>query len=264
MMEVWTTPEGITITCLQDGATTFGADVFPQLPDDRRLGLLARAGQTAALTRFNAFLLTGPGVGVTLVDCGAGGLFGPVAGQLAGHLTALGIARGDVTRLVLTHLHTDHCGGALRPDGAAIFHRAQVVLQADEAAFWQGKDAAGGRLLAAYADRLSPVTGAADLGAGLVCWPLPGHTTGHMGLMVGAGAALIGDVVHAEHLQLPDPAIATRYDTDQDLARASRLTALQAAAAQGLVIGGGHLLEGLGRFVVHGSGFARDDKPPES
>lgn len=261
-MERVVTPEGIEVTCLLDGQTTFGAEVFPDLPDDRRAALLAAAGTDQVRTRFNAYLLRGPGVGVTLVDCGCGAMFGEAGGRLAGRLTALGIAPGDVTRIIYTHLHSDHCGGALDGAGAPLYPRAEVVLQADEHAFWLGKDSAGGRMLAASAAQVRTIAGAADLGGGLVAWPLPGHTPGHMGLRIGATVALWGDAVHAEDLQFRDPAIGTRYDTDAARARDSRLAALRLALDAGLIVGGGHLLQGLGRIVAQGGGVMRDDGTP--
>jgi glyoxylase-like metal-dependent hydrolase (beta-lactamase superfamily II) len=259
-MERLVTPEGIEVICLQDGATEFAPEVFPGLADERRLALMAAAGVDQVRARFNVYLLRGPGVGVTLVDCGAGALFGPEAGQMAGLLAGLGVSAAEVTRLVFTHLHADHCGGALTAGGAAVFAHAQVVMQAEEAAAWRGKDAPGGRLVAASAGRLRLVEGAEDLGGGLVCWPLPGHTPGHMGLRLGATVALWGDAVHAEDLQFQVPEIATCYDEDVARARESRLAALRLVAAQGLVVGGAHLMAGFGRISAAGAGYVRADR----
>ncbi|MBI1339620.1 hypothetical protein GC169_05330 [bacterium] len=68
------------------------------------------------------------------------------------------------------------------------------------------------------------------------------------------------DIIHAEHLQLPDPRIATRYDVSPGEARATRCLALLGAATRGLLVGGGHLLRGFGRVLPQDDGFARDDR----
>lgn len=47
-------------------------------------------------------------------------------------LAALGVAPDEVDRVVLTHLHFDHAGGLLRPDGRPRFPRARVAVQRDE------------------------------------------------------------------------------------------------------------------------------------
>ena len=258
-MEILTTREGISVHCLVDGVASFPPDTFPDLSHDRRAELLTQAGETEARTRFNTFLLRGTGIGVTLVDCGKGGAPRADGGNLLPLLAALGVAPADVTRLFLTHLHSDHCGGALSDHGP-VFPNAQVVLHQKEILHWRGKDAPGGRFLDAYADRLMAFNGPADLGGGLKVMQLPGHTPGHCGLQVGQGVALVGDIIHAEHLQLPDPRIATRYDVNPGEARATRRLALLGAATRGLLIGGGHLLRGFGRFLPQGDGYARDDR----
>lgn len=247
-MEPQVSSDGHRLTCLQDGATVFGADVFPGLPP--------RPADDYA-THFNAFLLESPGVGPVLVDCGAGALFGDIAGRLPLALAARGIAPEDVTHLVFTHLHTDHCGGALGADGAPAYPNARIVLHADELAHWRDRDHFAARVIAAHADRLRPVAGEAALFPGVTAWPLPGHTPGHMGLRIGAGLAVVGDVVHAERLQLPDPDLATRYDHDPAQARASRHRALAAAVAEGRIIAGGHLLGGFAQLAVQGGGYRR-------
>ncbi|MEZ5714881.1 MAG: MBL fold metallo-hydrolase [Paracoccaceae bacterium] len=247
---------GIEAICLVDGGQVFGEDVFPDLPEAEREARLAAAGLTGAETEFNAYVLRHAG-GIDLVDTGCGTVFGDKGGRMAGLLAGLGIAPGDVTRILFTHLHGDHAGGAVA-EGSAVFPQAEVVMHRDEAAFWQGKDTPGGAVLRAYA-RITLVEDGADLGHGIRAWFLPGHTPGHMGFRLGQGAVLVGDIVHSEALQLPDPALGPKYDSDGALAALSRRAALDEIADSGLIWSGSHML-GPGKFarlVRDGKGFAR-------
>lgn len=70
--------------------------------------------------------------GVTLVDAGAAGS-GPL---LLRDLAALGLAGSDVDRLVLTHFHDDHCGGAAE---VAAWGAVEVLAHAHDAPIIRGE-----------------------------------------------------------------------------------------------------------------------------
>jgi glyoxylase-like metal-dependent hydrolase (beta-lactamase superfamily II) len=129
--------------------------------------------------------------------------------EAAPQLERLGFKAQDVRWVVLSHLHTDHVGGL------ADFGTAEVVVSREE---WQRATGVHGRLrgyLPQYwpagleprlIDFSAPANGlpvaSVDLaGDGrLVLVPTPGHTPGHMGLLVRAGDRsylLGGDVVHS-------------------------------------------------------------------
>lgn len=246
--------EGIEVWCLQDGAKSFDAEVFPDISDDARAERLAAAGLEAIDTAFNAYMLRHPDGAVDLVDAGCGTRFGPIAGLLPSRMKALGVLPGDVRNLIFTHLHGDHCGGAVM-DGKALFPKAQVFVHPADIAEY-GKDGAGGEMLAAYEGRITEIAGDDELPGGLRIWALPGHSPGHVGLKIGEGFALVGDILHSFALQLPDPELCPVYDHDKDLARATRRAALTELAQSGAVWSGSH---GIGhRFVTvtaEGAGF---------
>ncbi len=245
----------VEVICLVDGAKVFGAEVFPSLTEETRAARLAAAGLTEAATEFNSYLLRHPG-GIDLVDAGCGTLFGDGAGFLPERLAALGLRPGDIDRLILTHLHGDHVGGALTQDSGLAYPQAEVLMHRAEAAHWQGRDAPGGRFLSLTEPTL--IEDGADLGQGITLWHLPGHTPGHSGLRIG-DLALVTDIVHSEALQLPDPACGPTFDVDGALAAETRAMALACVAAEGLVWSGAHIL-GPGKFhrlARDGDGFAR-------
>ncbi|SFR38088.1 Glyoxylase, beta-lactamase superfamily II [Yoonia tamlensis] len=246
----------IDVFCLTDGGAVFPTDVFPGVTDARRDKLLLAAGLGDLQTAFNCYVLRFADGRVTLFDTGCGAAFGANGGQMHNLLTQLDIAPEDVSRIIFSHLHSDHCGGALR-DGTLVFPNAEIVLHRREAAFWAGQDAIAARLLDLVPD-VTTVRGGDDLGDGLRIWSLPGHTPGHIGLRIG-DLALVGDIVHSEALQLADPMLCPIYDEDAVKATQSRKMALSTIVDDGLVWSGCHMLgpDKFARLRRWNNGFER-------
>jgi glyoxylase-like metal-dependent hydrolase (beta-lactamase superfamily II) len=103
---------------LSDGAVHNDFATLVAAADRLRLRqIMPRDGGPVRDASVNAYLirLDGP---VLLVDSGAGTLFGPTVGHVREALAAAGVAPGAVTDVFITHLHPDHFGGLLGPDGA--------------------------------------------------------------------------------------------------------------------------------------------------
>ena len=61
-------------------------------------------------------------------------------GQLVANLEAQGIARGSITRILLSHAHTDHIGGVLLNGGDTLaFPSATVHISRAEFDYWMGE-----------------------------------------------------------------------------------------------------------------------------
>lgn len=141
----------------------------------------------------------------------------------------------DISVLVNSHLHFDHCGGN------ALVPNARVIVQ--EAEWWAAHHE---RLVATdtYSPRLFDlgqdvqlVNGEHDVfGDGrVVCIPTPGHTPGHQSMRVRTDdgeVVLCGDACYLrralDELHLPD----FSWDPEQQLASLHALAALEAAGAQ--------------------------------
>jgi N-acyl homoserine lactone hydrolase len=123
-------------------------------------------------------------------------------GDLIAQLARLGIAPGDVTHVVLTHLHEDHVGELRRFPGAAVHvsrleweDRARVAYQPS---FAEVRD---WRVFDFDAGAFGPFAASHDLfgDRSVVLLPTPGHTLGHTVVLVrlGAfGAVVVGDALY--------------------------------------------------------------------
>lgn len=162
-----------------------------------------------------------------LVDAGAGDnwaekqrgiyAFARRPGQLLAELAEAGVAADSITDVVLTHLHFDHCGGAVRllPDGPVpAFPKARHWVQRRH---WEWAQRPSERDRASFrAEDLGPlaasgllqlVDGAAEILPGVRVLPVSGHTA-HQQLVefhTGEGVvAFCGDLLpFASHLRVP-------------------------------------------------------------
>lgn len=108
--------------------------------------------------------------------------------EAGAQLARIGLPPEDLRWVVLSHLHTDHAGGV-----AGVARDAELIVSRTE---WERARGAGGRLrgyLPQYwPAKLQPrlVDGSLDLAGdgSLVVFPTPGHTPGHISLLVEAGA----------------------------------------------------------------------------
>ena len=183
--------------------------------------------QNRILLGLNCLLVEAPGV-VLLVDTGVGDKEGDVfADQFAlererdlfDALADRGLAREDVTHVVNTHLHFDHCGGNTRLDAAGhaepSFPNARYVVQRGE---WLDATQPHERSRASYLARnflpvqeaglLDLVEGETELLPGITLLPTPGHTAHHQSLLLdlpgGRRLLYAADLIPtSSHLPLP-------------------------------------------------------------
>ncbi|MEU6670907.1 MBL fold metallo-hydrolase [Streptomyces sp. NPDC046727] len=183
---------------------------------------------------------------LTLIDAGPIG-----AGRtIADAITALGRAPQDVRRIVLTHFHEDHVGGA---GEFAALHGAEVLAHPSDAPFVRGERPGPPpvfeeweRPIHAEAVRQLPtgtplpprsVTDVTDgdvlgFGGGAHVVHVPGHTDGSIALFLPAvGVLFTGDTVAAAPADgTPMPGV-FNLDRTRLLASISRLADLGAEAA---------------------------------
>ncbi|MFI6502432.1 MBL fold metallo-hydrolase [Nonomuraea typhae] len=193
---------------------------------------------------FHCYLLRGRDGRVTLVDTGIGStdspaaVWAPVPGRLLDELAAAGATPEDVDTVVITHLHSDHCGGSVT-SGRPVFPNARHVIQRAEVD--NVSDAIRSAILDPLGDTVHVVDGDAQIHPGIWVRPAPGHTPGHQIVETG-GFTMLGDVLH-HPVQLADPTIRYVYDDDSDLAAKTRLEQVARLRAEGRLLATAHFPE---------------------
>ncbi|MGB3178177.1 MAG: MBL fold metallo-hydrolase [Albidovulum sp.] len=255
------------ITVLSDGWTEMGNEIFPDFDP----ACLDYEPTPTIRLEIAAFLIRHAGR-VVLVDTGSDDGMGDRAGRFHQSLAAANCAPGDIDQIVITHLHGDHYGGLLTPEGQVAFPRARLIMSKAEyrhkhdadvyAELPSQKRASIDRArsaVAPYAGRIDLVQDGDSIAPGLSVMALPGHTPGHIGLSLTSGdmAVLIwGDLVHYPAYQMANPDWSVIYDTDPDQAAETRKKMLVKAAQDHSLILGSHLgARGFSRVVADGQGF---------
>jgi len=144
-----------------------------------------------------------------LVDTGIGNrlsdverkIFSHGEGWLPDHLRALAMEPGDITHVILSHLHFDHCGGLIRKSESGnivpAFPKAKLIVQKGE--LETARDSGNERLRAAYRhmqEILAPtqasieaVAGDTEVIPGVTASVTGGHTYDHQVAIVRDGGA---------------------------------------------------------------------------
>jgi glyoxylase-like metal-dependent hydrolase (beta-lactamase superfamily II) len=188
---------------------------------------------TAPFAFINSFALMEADGSVTLIDCGL--RYAPPV--LVSSLKNLGKQPQDVQRIVITHAHADHAGGA-----AAMQRRtgADVLSHDDDAGLLKSgrpsepdPSRLTGRLLRRVPlGRFEPVSTARtlrddevlDVGGGLRVIHTPGHTPGHLSFLhEPTGTLFIGDALRNWGGVLGFPPSAFAADLEQSRQTVRRL-----------------------------------------
>jgi len=219
---------------------------------------------TMGAASINSFALTDDAGGVTLVDCG----FRSAPRAIVAGLRAAGHHPGDVRRIVLTHAHTDHAGGAA--EMAARTGAPVAVHEGDVAAVEAGAhppydpSLRSGRVLTRLpGGRFPPVRvdqRLADgqvLDGGLRVVATPGHTAGSICLLHEPTRTLIvGDTLfHRRRLRFCPRPICTDFRLNERAAQVlGELEYDRVAFAHGAEIADGAREAVRGLLAGHGHG----------
>jgi glyoxylase-like metal-dependent hydrolase (beta-lactamase superfamily II) len=180
------------------------------------------------------------GAEVVLIDAGAGVVRDDMfdCGAMLTNLSAIGIAASDVTTILVTHLHTDHCGWLDGPDGPTFANATIRVGAADWDYFVTTRS--GGRRraerLSTVADRVETIDrDGTVIAPGIVTRSTPGHTPGHTSAVIESGGErviVLGDALHCP-AQLTETEWEFLYDTDPAVARRTRAALVREAHVAG-------------------------------
>lgn len=174
-------------------------------------------------------MIVDTGIGpVTVPFPGFGPFFG---GNYLESLAQTGVARGDVTDVIFTHLHLDHVGWTTVEEAGErvlTFANARHAVSQAEWDFWYGGDNPAGpdpeSVQRPLADRISFFQDGDEIAPGVHVLATPGHTPGHVSLRLESGGQrlyLLADVLHGA-MQVTEPDWSVAFDIDQAAARETR------------------------------------------
>ena len=219
--------------------------------------------------------LVNTGKQLILVDAGAGTWYGGGAlGHLVASLRSAGYAPEQVDRILVTHMHSDHIGGATTQDGKRVFPNAEILVSKAESDFWLSSEIAAKApkdaqpffqsaqgIAAPYikAGKWHTFSDTEAIVEGVQLVSLHGHTPGHTGYEFSSKGQKIlfwGDTIHAQIVQLRHTDITVVFDNDHAAAAVTRNQLLPTLAREGVAIAGPHMpFPAVGRLLKAGNGY---------
>jgi glyoxylase-like metal-dependent hydrolase (beta-lactamase superfamily II) len=217
----------IEIVVVNDGEGKLESSYLPKLDWERHRALLDAEGNFDIA--LGCFLIKTADKTI-LVDAGLGPVTFPPfrGGDLPGNLTRAGTTPEDIDLVLITHLHVDHIGW-LAQDGKPYFANATIRFgEKDLDQFMRGEqpDEFSAPIVTVLeeAGRIDTLQCDAAVAPGVNMIDTPGHTLGHMSVVVSSGterAFMLGDAI-ACPAQLEDAEWAAMSDIDPDLSSRSR------------------------------------------
>jgi glyoxylase-like metal-dependent hydrolase (beta-lactamase superfamily II) len=209
--------------------------------------------------------------------------FNQLATPFLERLEAAGFTVGSIDYVLCTHMHIDHVGWNTRWTGerwTPTFPNARYLFGRDEWAYWRQEVNTGtgpyqADMKAVVEDSVQPIidAGVYDLvetthriTGEVSLFPTPGHTPGHVSVMVRSDreeAVIAGDVMH-HPVQLFDPAIESNFDSSPAEATATRLAFIAGHANRDVLVLGTHFARPSGGRIVTDAAGWRFSQSPES
>jgi glyoxylase-like metal-dependent hydrolase (beta-lactamase superfamily II) len=211
-----------------------------------------------------------------LIDAGLGmdpDLNLPRAGQLIRRLGASGINLGEITDVVITHLHMDHIGGLLVDGVKEQLHpELRIHVAAAEVDFWKAPDfartnmppgfpdalrATATHFLAEYGSYVRTFDEVHEIAPGVTAHRTGGHTPGHSVVRLnshGEALTFAGDAIFAVGFEQPN--WHNGFEHDPEGAAQVRITLLNELAGTGEMLVATHLpFPSVGRVSADGDVF---------
>lgn len=250
----------VEIVSLSDAEASFPpSSFFPSVPAAAwrtHRGYLGDDGNIHV--NIGCFVLRSAGRTI-MVDTGYGTAS---AGRLFDELAARGVGSGEVDTVTFTHLHPDHVGWNIINQGGRsrpCFPLARYLVPKADFDFFtseQGlenfpyiKDQVLPLVDLGLIDLVEPET---DITRELRIWSTPGHTPGHVSILInsaGEKGVILGDVAHTP-VQAHETDWNPGFDAIPEQSRATRHVVFDRIEQEGLTLIAGHFpYPGFGKLV---------------
>lgn len=208
-----------------------------------------------------------------MFDAGTGAQLAPTAGKLAANMAAAGIDPQKIDMVLVTHFHPDHIFGLMQKEtNAQVYPSAEIVVPNAEYAFWtdagtlaklpENRQGLAKRIHATMPQwqNLKRIDDGAEVAPGIVAISAHGHTPGHTTYLLGSGKdqlIVLADITNIPALFVRNPGWHAAFDSDPQMAEASRRRMFDRVIADKAIITGYHYgMPGAGRIEKDGNGYA--------
>jgi len=257
----------IEVMSLSDGMLEFDlCNFFPTISQEHWDPYTSHlTGEQKVRFNLGSFLVRADGRTI-LVDTGLGPKPADAPetpwGQLMGEFSTYGVRPADIEMVVMTHAHRDHVGWNLMAQGGRYtptFPNARYWVSAKD---WEAchkpdlKERFPNAPTCVWPleelGLLQLMDGEYSLTPSLTTLPTPGHTPGHMSLLItsqGERALILGDVAH-NPAQVHETDWVSRADMDPEETRRTRRSLMERLEREGLVVAAGHFpAPGFGKVI---------------
>lgn len=194
-------------------------------------------------------------------------------GRTLQNLAAAGVDPKSIDIVVLSHMHGDHINGIRLVDGSLAFPNAELKVPAKEWEFWASEDNAAKaqsdlmkgnfanfkKVFAGLENKVTKYDWDKEVAPGITSIATPGHTPGHTSFAVASGNAKVliqSDVTNIPEFFLRNPDWHVMYDTDAEMAQATRHKFYDMAAAEKATVIGFHFqFPSVGHVEKNGSTY---------
>jgi glyoxylase-like metal-dependent hydrolase (beta-lactamase superfamily II) len=258
------------VTAVSDGSNTFKlADTFVRNAsrDDVNAALRAAFLPTDQLTNQYTPVVVNTGSRLIAIDAGRG-----PSGEYLANLAAAGIDPKAINTVIISHFHGDHIGGLRDKEQNLVFPNAEIMVPAAEWAHWMDDtkmnatpEATRGdwqnvrRIFGSIAGKITRFDADKEITPGIKSIATPGHTPGHTSFDIASGNGRLiyqGDVSIMSYFFVRNPGWHVAFDTDPQLAEATRRKLYEMVAADRLLITGYHWpFPAAGNLEKEGNGY---------
>ena len=209
-----------------------------------------------------------------MFDSSTGGQVSPKAGlMMAKNMYAAGVTPNNISMIIVTHFHPDHISGMISKEtNSQVFPDAKIVVPRAEFKHWtepslvqkvpEGARPAIQRIQATmpFWRNLRQIDDGEEVIPGVRAVAAYGHTPGHTAYIVSSGRKQMlvsSDITNMYQLFAKNPGWIAAFDTDGEMAIATRRKLFDRAIADKMIVTGYHWgLPGAGTIKKDGNGYA--------